>query len=248
MGKVRKRFAESRAPSYDPIMINVVLYSDQVIPANEKVDARLVALMKGRGSRIGYVPSGPDPDFRFFMEKQAYYARRGFTLDAFYDLDRGHSDAETAALLACDAIHLSGGNTANFLARLRRTGMLEKLRDWGNGGGLLIGTSAGAILMTPTIAVDALFSGGRPEDIEDGAALGLIPFEFFPHVQAKPSYLPELIAYSARNSRPIIACPDGDGVVIEGGMAECMGDLLLLSDGSIDHVAGHCFHVHGGPV
>jgi hypothetical protein len=66
-------------------MINIVLYSDQVIPANEKVDVGLVALMKGRGSRIGYVPSGPDPNFRFFMEKQAYYARRGFTLDAFYE-------------------------------------------------------------------------------------------------------------------------------------------------------------------
>ena len=54
-----------------------------------------------------------------------HYARRGFTLGAFYDLDRGHSDAETAALLACDAIHLSGGNTTNFLARVRRSGMLE---------------------------------------------------------------------------------------------------------------------------
>ncbi|WP_353646845.1 Type 1 glutamine amidotransferase-like domain-containing protein [Mesorhizobium sp. WSM2239] len=223
-------------------MINAVLYSDQVIPSNEKVDVRLMEMMKGRGPRIAYMPSSPDhPDFRFYIERQTYYARRGLTLDVFYDLDREHSDAETDALLACDAIHLSGGNTAAFLTRLRRSGMQKTLRDWANKGGLLIGTNAGAILMTPTIAADALFSGGRPEDVEDGAALDLVPFEFFPHVQSKPSYLPDLLAYSMHNSRPIIACQDGDGIVITEGVAECIGDLLWLSQGSIDHLAGHRF-------
>lgn len=222
-------------------MINAVLYSDQVIPANEKVDVRLIELMSGRGPGIGYVPSGPEPDFRFYTEKQRYYARRGLVLDVFYDLDREHSDAETDALLACDAIHLSGGNTAAFLTRLRSSGMLTKLQDWANKGGLLIGTSAGAILMTPTIAVDALFGAGRPEDVEDGRALNLVPFEFFPHVQAKPSYLPDLLTYSMHNSRPIIACPDGDGLVITEGVVECIGDLLWCSQGSVDRLAGRRF-------
>ncbi|TIR26962.1 MAG: hypothetical protein E5X35_34540 [Mesorhizobium sp.] len=85
-----------------------------------------------------------------------------------------------------------------FLARLRRGCMLERLRNWANDGGLLIGTSAGSILMTPSIAEDALFGNERPENLKDGAALDLVPFEFF------PSYLPDLLAYSTWNSRPII--------------------------------------------
>ncbi len=222
-------------------MINAVLYSDQVIPANDKVDVRLVELMKGRGPRIGYVPSGPDPNFRFYTEKQTYYARRGFTLDVFYDLDQEHSVTEIDALLACDAIHLSGGDTAAFLIRLKRTGMLRKLRGWALKGGLLIGTSAGAILMTPTIAVDALFSGGRPEGVKEGEALDLVPFEFFPHLKAKQSYLTDLLAYSTHNSRPIIACPDGDGVVVSEGFAECIGDLLRLSEGTAEPLSGRRF-------
>ena len=160
-------------------MLNLVLYSDQIIPANEKIDWALVGLMDGRSRRIGYIPSGPDPGAVFYSQKQVYYARYGLTLDTFFDLDCEHSVAELAALFACDAIHLSGGNTAHFLARLRRSGMFEKLRDWANGGGILIGTSAGAILMTPTIAVDTIFSDGCPLDVADGAALDLVSFEFF---------------------------------------------------------------------
>ena len=214
-------------------MINVVLYSDQVIPANEKVDVRLMGLMKERGRRIGYVPSGPDPGFGFYAEKQTYYRRMGLALDVFYALDCYHDQADIDALLACDAIHLSGGNTAAFLTRLRRTGMLGILRNWANNGGVLIGTSAGAILTSPTIAVDALFRNSRPEDVRDGDALNIVPFEFFPHIHEKSSYLPNLLAYSTLNSRPIIACPDGDGVVIANGIVECVGDVLWLSKGSI---------------
>jgi dipeptidase E len=229
-------------------MINAVLYSDQVIPENEKVDARLLGMMKGRGRRIGYIPSGPEPDLRFFLQKQAYYARRGLDLALFYDLDRVQSSAEANALLTCDAIHLSGGNTGAFLARLRRSGMLEKLRNWAKSGGLLIGTSAGAILMTPTIAVDALYSGGQPRHLEENAALNLVPFEFFPHLQTGPSYLPDLLAYSADNTWPIIACPDGSGLVIMEGMAECVGDLLWLSRGSVEHVEGRRFSIAEGLI
>ncbi len=192
---------------------------------------------------MAYVPSGPDPDFRFYSACQAYYSERGVTLDMFYDLDREHSRAEVEALFAYQAIHLSGGNTAGFLSRLRRSNMLDRLRIWARNGGLLIGISAGAMLMTPTIAVDALYGGGCPDDGGDGAALGLVPFEFFPHLQAKPGYLEDLRSYSARSSQPIIACPDGGGIVIVDGVAELFGDLLWLSEGTVVPMAGTTFGV-----
>jgi dipeptidase E len=217
-------------------MINAVLYSDQVIPANAKVDARLCQLMKHRGNRIGYIPSGPDPSFRFFSQKRSYYARYGLDLAIFYDLDYNHDRAELEDLLACDAVHLSGGNTGAFLTRLNRSGMGDVLRNWATNGGLLIGTSAGAILMTPTIAVDALFGSGHPQDVKDGTALDLVPFEFFPHAQAEPTYLRDLLAYSTCTSRPIIACSDGDGVIVSNDYVECIGDPLWLFNGSVDRL------------
>jgi len=130
---------------------------------------------------------------RFLREKRAYYARHGLDIDVVYDLDRANDQNEIEALPACDAIHLSGGDTVSFLRRLKRSGMLEPLRSWAAAGGILIGTSAGAILMTPTIALHALFDGRRPEEIKDATALDLVPFEFFPHAHAKTGYLTELV-------------------------------------------------------
>jgi dipeptidase E len=217
-------------------MINAVLYSDQIIPANARIDVLLLEMIERRGNRIGYIPSGPDPDGRFFAGRQAYYARYGLQLSIAYDLDRDHSQTELEDLLACAALHLSGGNTAAFLGRMKRSGMLETLRRWAEAGGPLIGTSAGAILMTPTIAVDALFNDGDPAAMTGVTALDLVPFEFFPHLQARPTYLPDLLRYSIRTPRPIIACADGDGVVVRNGIATCVGDPLRLLDGTAERM------------
>ncbi|SFB09732.1 dipeptidase E [Rhizobium sp. NFR07] len=214
-------------------MVNLALYSDQIIPENSAIDARLIALLQsqGVGNHIGYVASGPDPSRRFFTERQAYYRRIGLDLSLFHDLDAEPDVSDMDALFACDAIHLSGGHTGGFLARLKRAGMVGPLKEWATRGGVLIGTSAGAILMTPTIAVDALFSDGKPEDVVDGEALNLLPFEFFPHLNGKPNFLPDLVRYSRHTLRPIIACNDGDGLVVSQGQVELIGNPLWIANG-----------------
>lgn len=215
-------------------MINLALYSDQIIPENAAVDVRLLAMLKARGAgtRIGYVASGPEPGKRFFHERKIYYARCGLDLAAFHEA--GTADAGVRnALFACDAIHLSGGHTGGFLRRLRGGALLDPLRDWALAGGVLIGTSAGALLMTPTIAADALFSGNRPEEVQNGAALGLVPFEFFPHLNGNAAYLPALIRYSRFTPRPILACNDGAGVVASGGRVACIGRSVWIEDGAV---------------
>ncbi len=215
-------------------MLNLVLYSDQIVPACAAIDLRLVELVasRGAGNRIAYVASGPEPDRDFFLAGQAYYGRLGLDLALFFDLDEPHSAGDIAALFASDAIHLAGGHTGGFLQRLKRSGMLGPLSDWARSGGILIGVSAGAIVMAPTIATDALLIGERPEDIEDGAALGLTPFEFFPHLGDDDGYLPALLRYSLSTPRPILACNDGDGIVVSGGRIECFGNPLWIAAGA----------------
>lgn len=216
-------------------MLNLVLYSEQLFPECSAIDQRLMDLMKARGigNRIAYVASGPEPDRSFFLAARSYYGRYGFDLALFHDLEEPHCEEEIAALFACDAIHLSGGHTGEFLERLKRSGMLGPLRDWALSGGILIGVSAGAILMAPTIATDALFIGLRPEDVTDGDALDLAPFEFFPHLNDDEAYLPTLLRYSSLTVRPILACNDGDGVVVTDGRIECLGSPLWIHGGAV---------------
>jgi dipeptidase E len=214
-------------------VLNLAFYCDQIIPENGAIDERLLAIIRsnGPGRRIGYIPSGPEPDRRFFRERGEYYARYGLDLRIFYDPDETHAEDAEAELFRCDAIHLVGGHTARFLARLKRSGLIASLRNWAHDGGVLIGTSAGAIIMTPTIATDALFTGDAPEDMMTEAALDLVPFEFFPHLDSRPTFLPELIRYSRFTSRPILACNDGDGLVVSQDRLECIGQPLWIANG-----------------
>ncbi|NSY46809.1 Type 1 glutamine amidotransferase-like domain-containing protein [Agrobacterium tumefaciens] len=216
-------------------MVNLARYSDQIIPENSAIDIRLLELMKAKavGTRIAYVPSGPEPDRQFFHDRKSYYAQYNLDLIWVYDLNELPSAQQTADLFGCGAIHLSGGHTAGFLQRLRSVGMLDPLRNWALQGGILIGTSAGAILMTPTIAVDALFSDKRPEEVTDGGALNLLPFEFFPHLNANAGYLTKLMTYSRHTERPIVAVKDGEGVVVTGEMIECIGNPVWIFQGAI---------------
>lgn len=110
-------------------MINAVLYSDQIIPENANVDRHMVEMMEGRDRRIGYIPSGPDLQGRFVEERRNYYGRYGLEIALVYDLDYAHAPTAIDELFACDAIHLSGGDTTAFLRRLRHSGMVKKLQD-----------------------------------------------------------------------------------------------------------------------
>ncbi|MBA8878276.1 Type 1 glutamine amidotransferase-like domain-containing protein [Phyllobacterium myrsinacearum] len=216
-------------------MVNLALYSDQVIPENSAMDYRLVELIKTKraGTRVAYLPSGPEPDRRYYLNRKSYYAKYGLDLIWFCDLNEPLSGQHLAELFDCDAIHLSGGHTGNFLKRLRDSGMFDLLRTWALRGEILVGTSAGAILLTPTIAIDTLFSGGKPEEVTDGDALNLLPFEFFPHLNASARYVTELTRYSQHNGRPIIAVNDGDGVIISDGVVDCIGNPVWIFEGAI---------------
>jgi dipeptidase E len=144
--------------------VKLAVYSDQIVPQNRNIDALVVAMLS-KQARIGLVPSGGDPEGKWFEDRRGYYAGVGLQLTHSHD-PIGADENSLSALLACDAIHLSGGNTREFLARLESGGMIEPLRDYVRRGGLLIGVSAGAILLTPNIKVDALFSR---EDLSLGA-------------------------------------------------------------------------------
>jgi dipeptidase E len=213
-----------------PPSLRLVLYSDQVIAANRELDLEVLRMLEGTARRVGYLTSAPDPARRFFAAKQAYYAQYGGVELIYFDPE----DCARDALLGCDAIQLTGGDTRGYLARLRRADLIAPLRDYALRGKPLIGTSAGAILMTPSIAVNALFEGTTPADSPDQAALDLVPFEFFPHLQAYPAHLQALSSYSRQNGgRPIYASADGDGILVEDGISRAVGAIVEIRDGDV---------------
>jgi dipeptidase E len=209
--------------------VKLAFYSDQIVPQNRNMDALVVAMLP-KQARIGFVPSGGDPEGKWFEDRRRYYAEVSLRLTHSHDpIDA--DGTSLSVLLACDAIHLSGGNTREFLARLESGGMIEPLRDYARRGGLLIGVSAGAILLTPNIKVDALFTGEDLSWEAAGSALGLVDFEFFPHLHNNPAHLQKLVEYSRHHPRRILGCPDGAGIVAEGRGLSMVGEGVAIEDG-----------------
>lgn len=105
----------------------LALYSDQEMPANEEMDARLLRLIGRAQPRIGYIPATSDPERLYFRRKAEYYAGIGANLAVYVDPGQDTSEADWSSLLSCDAIHLSGGNTFSFLSWLQRRSVLPLL-------------------------------------------------------------------------------------------------------------------------
>jgi len=210
------------------LMAKFALYSDQIIPQNREVDRKLLRLLP-LGSTIGFVPSAGDPNGVWAASRRDYYGAIGLNLVCSHD-PAVDTEPSLQRLLSCDAIHLSGGNTRVFRQRLDASGMMSALGEFSARGGVLIGASAGAILLTPNIAVDALFQSQLPSS-DAPTGLGLVDFDFFPHVRAKLDYVPALATYSRSIGRPILGCPDGAGVIVHDGHLELVGVGLVISNG-----------------
>src|ERR1700679_690425 len=91
--------------------LRLALYSDQEIAANAVIDERLLRLIGVPKPKIGFISSAPDPQRGDFEHKRNYYKALGADLSRYLDAETIDFEAALAAVLSCDAVHLSGGNT-----------------------------------------------------------------------------------------------------------------------------------------
>jgi len=205
----------------------LVLHSDQSEALTLETDAKVLRSLSGkRMPRIGYIPSIPDPRRKYFQEKVRYYARAGFEEISYFDVEEDHSVKETEAFFKNDVIHLSGGDPVVFWRRLEASGSLPLLHAFVARGGVLLGVSAGAMLMTPSLGVTTLSRGGL---CDESACLGLVEFEVIPHwsehrVSAKAA---ERYALTKRVS--LYGLSDGECIIVNGEKATLVGTPFYCS-------------------
>ncbi len=189
------------------------------------MDRRLLDLVGSNRPRLGYIPSEGDSMRRYYRDRVEWYAYYGITLPVYFELDRDYRPELLDDLWECDAIHLSGGNTYYFLYWLRKRELLEPLREFVAKGGVLIGVSAGGILLTPEIGVSGLL-GDRPlDDLDDLSGLNLVDFSFAPHINTLRDTRP-LKEYARKTGRPVYGCRDGDGILVDGSRVEFIGQIV----------------------
>lgn len=206
-----------------------MLYSDQIIKENRKIDYELLRLLNKKNPSIGYIPSCSDLTRKYFNPKVQYYNELGISNIQYFDLDKEYDETKINDIFQSDAIHLSGGNTFYFLYLLKKRNLVKSLQLYVDQGGMLIGISAGSIILSKTIDM-AQFGDEDIVGIEDRSSLGIVDFQFMPHWSDDESikYLKVLKDYSKVKKTTIYACNDGDGIVIDGDDIKFIGNVIKI--------------------
>lgn len=214
-------------------MKRLAFHSDQIVPVSDIVDRKWIDLIGKSHPVIGYIPSRSDPGKIYLRARKAYYARFGIEIAVYFELDVAYHPEKLADLLACDAIHLTGGNTFYFLHWLRKRNLLNPLLKYVSRGGILVGVSAGAILMTSNIATSCLCGDSPLEEDRDWSGLDLVPFAFAPHFDQITGGVASLQRYADQHQIQVIGCHDGDGLIVEEGQITTLGNIIRVDPQAI---------------
>jgi dipeptidase E len=211
----------------------LVFHSDQ-ITGNTEVDKVWLKEKDVTNLRIGYIPSQSDRTRKYFQQKVEWYKQFGITDMVYFDLDQEYDEQKITELLGCQAIHLSGGDTYQFLHSIKKRNFASTLQNYFKQGGTLVGVSAGSIVMTSSIDITNLYQDDNTTGLTDFSSLGLVDFEFFAHLNDREQWVKTLQDYSTRNNgRVIYACNDGDGIIVSDNEIQLFGNILKIQNGDI---------------
>ena len=143
----------------------------------------------------------------------------------YFDLSSDFSDQDLEKLKNYKIIYLSGGNTFTFLndSKNRELGikLQSKLSEI-----LLIGASAGSIMMTPRIDICSICDSNN-FNLQDLSSFNFTPFEFHPHFTEGDLGWLQNYKKNKRTSK-ILACKDGDGVQYKDNLATLLGEVTTI--------------------
>lgn len=141
----------------------------------------------------------------------------------YFDLSQNFSDTDLKKLTEYNVVYLSGGNTYTFLNSAQKRGLKQLLQKVLEKGGLLIGASAGSMMMTPTIDLACSYDDNAI-GLQDTRGFHFVPFEFHPHYVSEDD---EVLARYHTNNK-VYLCKDGDGIFVSDNEVKMFGEISEL--------------------
>jgi dipeptidase E len=213
--------------------LKAFLFSDHRAPASLPLDAQALAATGVLDPTVAWIPSGGSPEKTdaFFAERRRYYSAIGVDKIEMFCLHHDFEKRRISDILRKDIVHLSGGDPFVFLRNLRATGVLEALRERARGGGVTVGDSGGAMLMSRDIEMCRFGHIPVPHDLTSLSSLGLVDFDFHPHFGRYGASLEQLKAHSKNKGRVVYAVQDGGGLAAVGTEILPYGSFVHIIDG-----------------
>ncbi|WP_424237629.1 Type 1 glutamine amidotransferase-like domain-containing protein [Bhargavaea ginsengi] len=115
---------------------------------------------------------------RFAEKARSDFEKMGFRKVDWVDVESESPDI----LLQKDVIYINGGNPFFLLEQMKKSGADRVLAELAQKGTVIVGVSAGAVLLGPDIRIVHYFTPQlNVRNIEDFSALGLTDKRIFPH-------------------------------------------------------------------
>jgi dipeptidase E len=176
-----------------------------------------------KDAKVAFIPTAANAERgnKYWLIDDMYQVReRGYAVDVV-ELT-AHQPNELAEILSgMDAIFVGGGNTFYLLEQLRKSS-LDKWLNNNKARIVYVGSSAGSIVITPTIklaeAADKNLSG-----LKDLNGLSWVDFEFMPHV---PDFIPteKAAEYANLSGRQLYAMDNMSALKVLDGKVEVISE------------------------
>ena len=165
--------------------------------------------------KIGFIPTAANAEpgnKDWYIRQISDLIKHQFTWIDFIDFSASNISWKER-LEECSAVYVSGGNTFHLLNEVRKQGFDTWLKD-NLPRKVYVGTSAGSILMTPTISIATV----EPADtndvgLQDLTGLSYVNFEMSPHT---PEFLTHESneEYSLKSNNPLYALDDNSAIQV----------------------------------
>lgn len=213
--------------------MNLVLYSS--LFGNQEVEDFIRKNAKHKDPKICIIPSFTNfmgveycGMYKDFVDIMHFKEENMSIFDVGYLFD----DRKVEWIFDNDVVVLGGGNTFLFQWLLKRNNMFNVLNKFVREGGILIGESAGSIMMSNTIKI-ASFADQDIVCSEDKCGLGLVDFEVKPHFGSWIKYYTDFIEYSKTSIGEVYCLFDGGYIIVENDVPRVHGNYILLKDGKV---------------
>ncbi|WP_257985413.1 Type 1 glutamine amidotransferase-like domain-containing protein [Shewanella sp. GutCb] len=210
------------------VIINLALISQPTAANAQLAISKLLSILKTTTPKIGYIASAPDPQREYFRQTQQIYSALNAEMDVYLELESEFSQQALDALLTCDLIHLSGGDTQRFLLAIKQRQLIAPLTKFAMNGGAIVGVSAGAMLLTPSIDSAVLCGDHITASPEALSALNLVPFQFVPHFETTQLSDDSFNQQLNSLNQSVYLCGDNDALLLTGNKLTLYGSPQLV--------------------
>ena len=196
---------------------NIILLSG-VDSSDNKEALNYIKLHYPKFKKLCFIPAQKeDSEAEFKQIKKDFKTKLKYTDVTYTPLEDYPTKDIKQRVEKSDVLFLGGGNTFSFFEMIHRKRLSSVFKNHLKSGKLIVGLSAGAIVLSPSLLMACYPTKDADEfdaDLKDLKGLSLLPFEVCPHYKNSAKMNKDLMTYSALHKHPLYGIKDGDFIAI----------------------------------